>query len=137
MRFWLYLTCAVLFFSSCTKEADFASPTVTQASFSAQIQGRDWLESWEEEQAGSDIKVFRPDTYVFPVSWPRNGFRFDADGVFTGRGPSPTDGIAVYPGLWITEDNNTYRITPSGQSTSYGLQLISLQNDVLKLRRVE
>lgn len=137
MRLSLLALCAVLLLGSCSKDADGNNPAVTQATFSAQIQGRDWLESWEEEESGSDIKVFRPDTYAFPASWPRNGFRFDSNGVFTGRGPSPTDGIAIYPGLWITEDNRLYRITPSGQSTSYGLQLISLQNDVLKVRRID
>ncbi|WP_167856942.1 hypothetical protein [Hymenobacter aquaticus] len=57
--------------------------------------------------------------------------------MFVGRGPSPTDGIAIYPGLWTTQDNRTFRITPSGQSTSYGLQLLSLENDKLQVRRVE
>lgn len=128
---------ALLLLSSCSKEADSAAPIISQKTFDAQVQGRGWLESWEEEQPGSDIKIFRPDTYAFPPSWPRNGFRFDTNGVFTGQGPSPTDGIAIYPGLWITEDNSTFRITPSGYSSSYGLQLISLDNDVLKVRRVE
>ncbi|TGE22882.1 hypothetical protein [Hymenobacter metallicola] len=137
MRLLLFSLSALLLLGSCSKESDPTAPIVTQASFDSQIQGRNWVESWEEEQPGSDIKVFRPDTYAFPASWPRNGFRFDENGVFTGRGPSPTDGIAIYPGLWITEDNSTFRITPSGKSISYGLQLISIQNDVLYVRRVE
>ncbi|TGE19340.1 hypothetical protein [Hymenobacter elongatus] len=137
MRPTLILLCSMLLLGSCKKEADSAAPLVTQTVFDAQILGRGWLESWEEEQPGSGIKVFRPDTYAFPASWPRTGLRFDANGVFTGRGPGPTDGITVYPGLWFTEDNSTFRITPSGESTSYGLQIISLEKDVLKLRRIE
>ncbi|UOQ52988.1 hypothetical protein [Hymenobacter cellulosivorans] len=132
-----FLLALPLLLGSCDKESDTAAPVVSQTTFEAQIQGRGWLESWEEEQPGSDIKVFRPETATFPASWPRNGFRFEADGVFIGRGPSPTDGVAVYPGRWLLVGNQTFRITPSGQSNSYGLQVVSLENDILKIRRVE
>ena len=137
MRFPLLAVCALLLLGSCTKESESATPGITQVAFANQIQGRGWIESHEDSEQNSDIRVFRPDTYAFPPSWPRNGFRFDAEGVFVGRGPSPTDGIAVYPGRWTATDNLTFRITPSGASLSYGLQLISLQDDVLKVRRTE
>ncbi|PJJ55004.1 hypothetical protein [Hymenobacter chitinivorans] len=137
LRRLLFLLSVPMLLGSCEKEADATTPLVSQATFEAHIQGRSWLESWEEEQPGSDIKVFRPETANLPVSRPRYGFQLDADGVFIGRGPSPDDGIAVYPGRWLMEGNQLVRVTPSGQSTGYGLQIISLENEVLKLRQVE
>ncbi|UOQ72198.1 hypothetical protein [Hymenobacter cellulosilyticus] len=137
LRRLLFLLSVPMLLASCEKESDTAAPTVSQAVFETQVQGRGWQESWEEEQPGSDIKIFRPETVELPASRPRYGFRLEADGVFIGRGPSPTDGIAVFPGRWIIERNQQLRVTPSGQSASYGLQIISLQDDVLKIRRVE
>jgi hypothetical protein len=132
MRPFLLLFLALTFFSSCQKESDAVAPAV----FQDQVLGQTWLESTEEEQPGSDVQVFRPDTYAFPDSRGRMGFRFDAEGGFTGQGPSPADGVAVYPGRWTTEDNHVFRITPTGRTSSYGLQIISLQDNVLRLRRL-
>jgi|GEM_PF-6019744 len=133
MRPFLAFLCASALLSSCQKESDAVAPAV----FTQQVMGQTWLESTEEEQPGSGVELYRKDTSPFPASRPRNGFRFDADGVFTGRGPAATDGIAVFPGRWLMEGNNTLRIIPADKSSSYGLQIISLDKNLLQVRRLQ
>ncbi|MCC2546909.1 hypothetical protein LJY25_10675 [Hymenobacter sp. BT175] len=126
----LFLLCLIGALLSCQPDADLLAP--------ADLTGRTWLESHEERPAGSDVQVYRPDTYAFPPSWPRQGFRFDDGGVLTAYGASPADAPETYPGRWEQEGAGTYRLTYTmrGQVVSYRLELISLANDVLKARRL-
>ncbi|SHI62226.1 hypothetical protein SAMN02745146_1206 [Hymenobacter daecheongensis DSM 21074] len=130
MRILFSLFLVLVFLGGCKKESDLEAPRTLQA----QILGRTWLESREEETAGSDVKVFRPEGYAFPVSWARDGFRFDAGNVFTACGPSPIDGVDTDPGRWLTIGPNKFRITPNTHAAPYTLELVSLENDVLRVK---
>lgn len=44
--------------------------------------------------------VYRPEGYEFPPSFPRKGFKFEANGQFTFYEASPTDGIIQIEGRW-------------------------------------
>ncbi|RYU79708.1 hypothetical protein [Hymenobacter persicinus] len=133
MRAALLLLLSPLLLASCHKEADSVAPAL----FETQIMGRTWVESVEEEQPGSDVRLFRPETSLRPGLSPRNSFRFDAEGVFTGHSPSAvTEGGVVYPGRWLMEPNNTLRILPARAGRSFGFQIISLRDSLLQLRRL-
>jgi hypothetical protein len=128
MRILLFpLAVGLLLTAGCQKESDQAAPATVQS----RVLGRTWLESYEDEQAGTSVKIFRPATYSFPASRPRYGFQFDAGNVFTGYQPSPEDGQATVPGRWLTTGPDQFRITPNNQSTPYTLRLLSVQDDVL------
>ncbi|GAA4000336.1 hypothetical protein GCM10022408_09250 [Hymenobacter fastidiosus] len=132
MRVLLSLLLTLGLLGGCKKESAPAAPATLQS----RIIGRTWLESHEDAQPGSDIRVYRPETSAFPASWPRDGFRFDAGNVFTGYGPSPVDGTATFPGRWQTTGPDRFRITPNAPAGSYSLQLVSLENEVLRVRRL-
>ncbi|GAA3954516.1 hypothetical protein [Hymenobacter algoricola] len=124
------LTALALLTTGCQKEATLPAPTTVQS----RILGRLWLESYEEEQPGTNTKVFRTQTYAFAVSRPRFGFQFDAGNVFTGYQASPTDGQTTVPGRWLTTGPDLFRITPNHEPSTYTLHLISVQDDVLRVQ---
>jgi hypothetical protein len=50
---------------------------------------------------------------------------------------APTDGLAKHPGTWAAEGDTKLRIhLTEGQEPDYTLELISLKNKVLKVRRL-
>jgi hypothetical protein len=58
-----------------------------------------WLHSHEEDVAGQ--RVFRPDSYAFPLSRGRTAFRLHADGTAEIETPSPSDrGTRRTPATW-------------------------------------
>jgi hypothetical protein len=97
---------------------------------------RTWLRSHEEEQG--DVRVYRPNTYAFPPSRGRTGFAFDPNGLFTQLDIAPTDGLQGRKGTWKPENDHTIRISLDDQKDpDYRLEIVSLENDVLKVRRIE
>lgn len=97
---------------------------------------RTWLHAHEEDQA--DVLVYRPNTYAFPPSRGRTGFAFDHNGLFTQYDIAPTDGIEGRRGRWTAENDHTLRITlDDKKDPDYTLEIVSLEKDVLKVRRVE
>lgn len=97
---------------------------------------RTWLHAHEEDQA--DVQVYRPNTYAFPPSRGRTGFAFDHNGLFTQYDIAPTDGIEGRKGRWTPENEHAVRITlDDKKDPDYTLEIVSLENDVLKVRRVE
>ncbi|RSK51414.1 hypothetical protein [Hymenobacter rigui] len=97
---------------------------------------RTWLHAHEEDQG--DVRVYRPNTYAFPPSRGRTGFAFDHNGLFTQYDIAPTDGIEGRKGRWTAENDHTLRISlDDKKDPDYKLEIVSLENDVLKVRRVE
>lgn len=95
---------------------------------------RTWLHANEEDQG--DVQVYRPNTYNFPPSRGRTGFAFEPNGLFTQYDIAPTDGLQGRPGTWTKESGNTLRITLEDQlDPEYKLEIVSLENDILKVRR--
>ncbi|UPL48239.1 hypothetical protein [Hymenobacter sublimis] len=97
---------------------------------------RTWLHAHEEDQG--DVRVYRPNTYAFPPSRGRTGFAFDHNGLFTQYDIAPTDGIEGRKGRWSAINDHSLRITlDDKKEPDYTLEIVSLENDMLKVRRVE
>jgi len=97
---------------------------------------RTWLHAHEEDEG--DLRVYRPNTYAFPPSRGRTGFTFDHNGLFTQLDIAPTDGLESHKGKWTVENDHTLRITlDDKKEPDYKLEIVSMENNVLKVRRTE
>jgi hypothetical protein len=97
---------------------------------------RTWLHAQEEDQG--DVLVYRPNTYSFPPSRGRTGFSFDPNGLFTQFDIAPTDGLEGRKGTWKPENSHTLHIAlDDKRDPDYSLEIVSLEKDVLKVRRVQ
>lgn len=93
-----------------------------------------WLVSHEENHG--DTLVYRPNTYHFPPARGRTGFALKPFGRFEQFDIAPTDGLAGRPGTWTASGNTRLRIhLNAGPDPDYTLEIISLEEQVLKLRR--
>ena len=100
-----------------------------------QLEGT-WLHAHEEDH--DDVQVYRPNTYAFGPSRGRTGFAFDHNGLFTQYDIAPTDGIEGRKGQWKAQDERTVRISlDDKKEPDYLLEIVSLENNVLKVRRKE
>jgi hypothetical protein len=96
-----------------------------------------WLSSHEENVG--DTLVYRPNTYRFPPARGRTGFSFEEFGRFEQFDIAPTDGLTGHPGTWVIDGKNTGKVRihlTEGQEPDYDLEVISLKNKVLKLRKL-
>jgi len=94
-----------------------------------------WLASREEEHG--DTLVYRPNTYRFPPTRGRTGFAIKSFGRFERFDIAPTDGLSGRPGTWTAAGGTRLRIhLTDGQEPDYTLEIISLEKQVLKLRRL-
>ena len=99
-----------------------------------QLEGT-WLVSREENSG--DTLVYRPNTYHFPPSRGRTGFAFKPFGRFEQFDIAPTDGLAGRAGTWTANGSSRLRIhLTEGTEPDYTLEIISLEKQVLKLRRL-
>jgi hypothetical protein len=95
-----------------------------------------WLQSQEENRG--DTLVYRPNTYAFPPARGRTGFEVKPYGRFTQYDIAPTDGLAGREGTWTADGLDRIRIhLEDGQEPDYTLELLSLHNQVLKVRRLQ
>lgn len=118
--------------SACQVQRDVVPPDVQKG-----LIGSTWLNSYEEEPSQGTTRIFRPDTYVFPPSFGRSGYRFDAQGKLTYYSIAPADGMESHPGTWKSLGNNAFRITlTDGFEAAYTVQVVSLADDVLRLQRL-
>ncbi len=98
-----------------------------------QLEGT-WLHAQEEDQG--EVRVYRPNTYAFPPSRGRTGFAFDANGIFTQYDIAPTDGLEGHKGRWKAQNDHTIRVSlDDKKEPDYLLELVSLENQVLKVKR--
>lgn len=99
-----------------------------------QLEGT-WLASHEENRG--DTLVYRPNTYKFPPARGRTGFAVKSYGRFEQFDIAPTDGLTGRPGTWTPSGNTRLRIhLTDGQTPNYTLEIISLDQQVLKLRQL-
>ena len=97
---------------------------------------RTWLHSQEEDQG--DVRVYRPNTYAFPPARGRTGFQFDHNGLFTQYDIAPTDGLEGRKGQWKADGSSKVTISlDDKRDPDYSLEIVSLEKDLLKVRRVE
>ena len=129
MRLFTFLAClsVVLLAATCR-------PNTKSTQF--QYLQRTWLHAQEEDQG--EVWVYRPNTYSFPPSRGRTGFSFDANGLFTQYDIAPTDGLEERQGTWKPENDHTIHISlEDKRDPDYSLEIVSLEKDVLKVRRVQ
>ncbi|OGX86680.1 hypothetical protein [Hymenobacter glacialis] len=96
-----------------------------------------WLNSYEENSG--DTLVYRPQTYVFPSSRSRTGFRIEPYSHFEQFDIAPTDGLTDRHGTWTIDRKLYVRITlESGPNPKYTLKVLELDTvkQVLKVRRL-
>lgn len=130
MRLFALLCCLSVLLLAAT-----CSPDPRAAGQLKQLE-RTWLHAHEEDQG--EVQVYRPNTYAFPPSRGRTGFAFDHNGLFTQYDIAPTDGIEGRKGRWSAISDHSLRITlDDKKDPDYTLEIVSLENDVLKVRRVE
>lgn len=100
-----------------------------------QLEGT-WLASHEENRG--DTLVYRPNTYHFPPARGRTGFAIGPFGRFEQFDIAPADGLAGRPGTWTAAaDARHLRVhLTDGRVPDYTLEIISLDEHVLKLRRL-
>lgn len=122
----LCLLCLVLVAVTCKKSDKLAAALID----------RTWLHSFEED--AGDTLVYRPNTYEFPPSRGRTGFTLESGGVIKRYEIAPTDGLEEKLGEWEQKDKRSVQVRMSPDSSppqQYEVQIISLEDDVLKIRR--
>ncbi|OON69007.1 hypothetical protein [Hymenobacter sp. CRA2] len=125
----LFVLSVLLLSSTCRTDSTTA---VQQAQLN--LLTRTWLHAHEEDQG--DVQVYRPNTYSFRPSRGRTGFAFDQNGLFTQYDIAPTDGVEGHKGQWMVMDAHTLRISlDDKKEPNYLLEIVSLDKDVLKVRR--
>ena len=122
----LFVLCLLLLANTCKK----------QDKLEAELLGKTWLHSFEEDQA--DIIVYRPNTYDFAPSRGRTGFLLEKGGVARQYDIAPTDGLEEHAGTWeLGKKNNVIVHLPGNghPEQRFSLEIVSLENEVLKVRR--
>ena len=95
---------------------------------------RRWTHSREEDT--NDMTVFRPSSFPFPPSRGREGIEFLENGEFIHYRIGATDRSEAVVGRWRVERDNLIEVDfPTSRLSPYRLILISVDNDVLKVRR--
>ena len=122
----LCLLCLMLVALTCKKSDKLA----------AELIDKTWLHSFEEDSG--DTLVYRPNTFDFPPSRGRTGFTLESGGVIKRYEIAPTDGLEERMGEWEQLDKRSVQIRMSPDSNPprhYEVQIVSLENSVLKLIR--
>ncbi len=123
----LCIICLMLLSNTCKKNKTFES----------QLLQNTWLHSFEEDQG--DILTYRPNSYEFPPSRGRTGFDLEEGGVIKEYNIAPTDGLEERIGQWEYKNDKQVLVTLKGNGQPderYLLEIISLEDDVLKLRKL-
>jgi hypothetical protein len=93
-----------------------------------------WLRHHEIEK--DEVRIYRPNSYKFPLSRGREGFEIKTTGEFISYDISPACGIEQVQGRWEVVEHNKIRVTFSDQSKkNHLLNIISCEDDILKIRK--
>jgi len=121
--------CLVIFF---VPLACASSKTVPAQNFQDTIYQK-WMHSYEEDQA--EVKVYRPTSFNFPPSRGRTGFEIKENGDFIEHGIGPTDIPVKTQGRWEMKKNSQISVNFSDEKKGYALEIISINENQLKLKR--
>lgn len=124
-----FLVCFALLAGTCKKKTTPQDMTKNLA-----LLQKTWLHSHEETRG--DTLTFRPNSYDFPPSRGRIGFKMDADGTFHQYDIAPADGLEEHLGRWEMPTEKLLIVTfPDKKSTDFQADIISMTPDVLKVKR--
>ncbi len=93
-----------------------------------------WLNSYEEETNSAEERCYRPADYNFPQSRQRSGFEFKEDGTMSIFYPGPTDALVTQAGTWTRKGDNQLEVKLANQSKPFLIDIISLQDGLLKIK---
>lgn len=98
------------------------------------IIGTTWIHAYEEDEG--NVTAYRSDSYDFPPSRGREGFRMEQDSTFLFYAIAPTDGIHLYKGNW-TIKKGLVVATFEGKKVPVAVlsfDIISEENGLLKIK---
>ncbi|MPY89398.1 MAG: hypothetical protein GEU99_15905 [Luteitalea sp.] len=94
-----------------------------------------WIHSREEDSG--EVTVFRPSTFAFPPSRGREGIELREGGELLHYRMGATDRPDAVAGRWRVERDNIIEVDfPTAQLSPYRLEVISVDNEALKVRRI-
>ena len=94
-----------------------------------------WQHSYEEDV--EDVRVYRPSGFNFPPTFFREAMTFKRNGEFLLTVPGPADVPELIVGTWQAETSNQIRVRfERNQREPFTLQIISIDQEVLKVRRI-
>ena len=94
---------------------------------------RTWLHAHEEDHG--DTVVFRPNTYAFPPSRGRTGFKVESGGTLIQYDIAPTDGLEEHKGTWRFDKDTFHATFPDKSSADYRLRILHLDDQRLEAVR--
>lgn len=81
------------------------------------------------------MRIYRPSDYKFPFSRGREGFEIRKDGGFMSYEIAPGCGLEEIRGNWEDYEESKIKVSFSDQSKNYILDIISCEDDILKVRK--
>jgi hypothetical protein len=97
-----------------------------------------WVRSYEEEQPGRMVQVFRPaSSKVFPPSHFRMAYTFARNGSCTLYVLSPDDAHHFDACTWVVAESNEARLHVKHAGAETNFKIVELTGDVLRLEAVE
>ena len=95
---------------------------------------RHWLHL--REQDTGDIEEYRPEGFVFPPAFQRDGFRIYADGVFIQEDLGPLDVPVPVLGRWELRGPNQVTVSfNSSTRDDFTFEIVSVDDSALRIRR--
>ena len=96
-----------------------------------------WVHAHEDGH--EDVEAYRPDTYQFPPSRGRRGFKMLRDKTFINYEIAPTDGIVERKGRWEKENDHTFAVLfgENGSHRNFRLEFVSYKKNLLKLKIIQ
>ena len=93
-----------------------------------------WLHSHEEDS--SSLRVYRPESFHFPLSRGRSGFEFRRDGSYVEIGIAPTDRPEETEGRWVVEGGDTLILARKiSQGAERRLRVVSVDPEKLVVKQ--
>jgi hypothetical protein len=95
------------------------------------IYGIVWLHSYEEDSG--TVKTYRPETYNFPPSRGRQGFKINKDSSFVLYSIAPTDGLDSAVGKWKTGGNVLKIKFDSEKINTHNVELVTVKPEKMQV----